>query len=269
MSTAARIGALVPIRLASERLPGKALLPLEGRPVVTHLIDRLAATRSIAREHIVICTTTDATDDALVPVVTPYGARVYRGSRDDIIDRLQSAAAEYRFDAVIQADGDDPCVDPDYMDRCMDRLLADEALGAVSTEGLPLGIGTKAIRASALDAVCAAHLTTRNDTGFGYYFTRTELCRSTRIGPVSDAHRHETARFTLDYEEDYVFFQALFRELYRDGEVFSLTDALALLERRPELVAINTGRSQEYWQRTAALTHLEYQWNGRTVRVEP
>ena len=38
-----KIGALIPVRLASERLPGKALLPLGGRPVIAHLLERVFA----------------------------------------------------------------------------------------------------------------------------------------------------------------------------------------------------------------------------------
>ena len=35
-----KIGALIPIRLSSERLPGKALKLIQGRPAVKHLLDR-------------------------------------------------------------------------------------------------------------------------------------------------------------------------------------------------------------------------------------
>ena len=42
-----KIGALIPIRMASERLPGKALKLICDRPVCYHLLDRVVVSRHI------------------------------------------------------------------------------------------------------------------------------------------------------------------------------------------------------------------------------
>ena len=87
-----KIGALIPARLSSERLPGKHLKASAGKPMIHHLIDRLAACRHIQDTgDIVVCTTEDPSDDPLVPVVEEYGASVFRGSRDDIILLLSTS----------------------------------------------------------------------------------------------------------------------------------------------------------------------------------
>jgi spore coat polysaccharide biosynthesis protein SpsF len=262
------IGALIPVRLASERLPGKALLPIAGRPVIAHLLDRLFASRYLTPDRVVVCTTEEDSDDPLVPVVEAMGAKVFRGSRDDIIDRFYQAVQVFGFDAVIQADGDDPCTDTLYMDLCMDRLVIDESLDIVVTEGLPLGLGSKAIRTSAIQTVWEHYLTERNDTGFILYFTRTGLCKKDTVYPISPDHQHETARLTLDYPEDLAFLRALFQELYTEGEVFGVEQIMSLLRRRPDLLAINSGLDEHYWQRTRERAKLEYQIAGRTYRVE-
>ena len=263
-----KVGALIPIRLASERLPGKALLPVAGRPIVTHLLDRLFASRHLEPDRVVVCTTTDASDDPLVPVVEGAGARVFRGSRDDIIDRFHGAVRSFGFEAVIQVDGDDPCADPGYMDLCMDRLLADDSLGIVTAEGLPFGMASKAFRASALETVWAHHTSERNDTGFMYYFTRTGLCRTDAVTARSPEHVLEGARLTLDYPEDYAFFQALFDALHAEGRVFGVGEVVSLLRGRPDIVAINAGLDAGYWERTRQLAKIEYRVGNRTYTVE-
>ena len=262
-----KIGALVPVRLASERMPGKALMPIMGRPAILHLLDRLFASRYLSPGEVILCTTTDRTDDPLESVVESVGARVFRGSRDDIIDRFHAAVAKFGFDAVIQADGDDPCSDPTYMDLCMDRLLAEPELGIVLTEGLPLGLGSKAIRASAMRTVWSNHLTEQNDTGFIYYFTRTGMCRVARIKPLRPGHVHETARLTLDYPEDLTFFEALFGELYKERTVFGIDAIVSLLNDRPELVEINSSVNEKYWKRTHQLAQLEYRMEDRVLKI--
>ena len=263
-----RIGALVPVRLGSERLPGKALLPIADRPVIAHLLDRVLASRHLSPDRVVVCTTREASDDPLVEAVRGTGAQVFRGSRDNILDRFAGAVEAFGFDAVVEADGDDPCVDPGYMDRCLDALLADESLGVVTVQGLPLGLSSNALRASALRTVREHCLTEQNDTGFMYYFTRTGLCRHATLSPVSEAHRHDAARLTLDYPEDLDFLRALFGELYVPGEVFGVEAIVGLLRRRPDLLAINEGLNERFWERTREKAKLEYRRDGVVRRIE-
>jgi spore coat polysaccharide biosynthesis protein SpsF len=262
-----KIGALVPVRLASQRMPGKALMPIMGRAAILHLLDRLLASKYLEPQNVVLCTTTDSSDDPLEPVAESVGARVFRGSRDNIIDRFHAAVDEFAFDAVIQADGDDPCSDTTYMDLCMDHLLADPGLDIVLTEGLPLGLGSKAIRASAIRTVWSNHLTQQNDTGFIYFFTRTGLCRAVRIKPLKAEHIHEKARLTLDYPQDLTFFEALFKELYKEGALFGIQEIVSLLRRRPELLELNSMVDEEYWKRTHQLAQLEYRMDGKTLKI--
>jgi spore coat polysaccharide biosynthesis protein SpsF len=262
-----KIGALVPVRLSSQRMPGKALMPIMGRPAILHLLDRLFASRHLKPHDVILCTTTDQSDDPLLSIAESVGARVFRGSRDNIIDRFNSAVAAFGFDALIQADGDDPCSDTTYMDLCMDRLLADPELGIVLTEGLPLGLGSKAIRASAIRTVWNHHLTQQNDTGFIYYFTRTGLCRMDRVKPLGPEHVHGKARLTLDYPEDLAFFEALFMALYQKETTFGIEEIVSLLNRRPELLEINSMVDEDYWKRTHQLAQLEYQMDGKTFKI--
>ena len=162
--------------------------------------------------------------DRLTDMILVGGANVYPAEVEAALEqhpRVRSSAViglpdddlGQSIHAIVEADGDDPCVDPGYMDRCMDALLEDKSLGLVTVQGLPLGLASNAIRASALRTVREHCLTEQNDTGFIYYFTRTGLCRHAALSPISEAHRHETARLTLDYAEDLEFFRALFDEL--------------------------------------------------------
>jgi spore coat polysaccharide biosynthesis protein SpsF len=263
-----RVGALIPIRLSSERLPRKALAPVAGLPLVAHLIGQIRASRHVDPSLIVVCTTTDPADDDLVTAVEAAGGRVFRGDRDDLVDRLASACAAFDLEIALQVDGDDPLADPGYMDRAIQVLLDDAATDVAVVDGLPLGIASKAIRRRAFTAVRRAYRTRRNDTGFGYFFTRTGLCKVAHLTAAAE-DMHAGARLTLDYPEDLEFFRALIEALHRPGQPIVLQDVLALLRDRPELLDLNAWRSEEYWQRTAELTSLEFEDpDGQVRRVE-
>ncbi|MDJ0949932.1 MAG: hypothetical protein QNJ94_13525 [Alphaproteobacteria bacterium] len=262
-----KIGALIPARLASERLPGKALKEICGRPAIYHLLDRVCACRHIAdRRDVVVCTTEQPSDDPLVPVIEDYGCAVFRGSTDDIIDRFHAAMQSFAFDAVVQADGDDPLSATEYMDLTMDRLLAEPALDIVTCTGLPLGTATKSFTRAAMDKVRAGYRSERNDTGFIYFFTKTGLCRQAHVRPTSPDHVHDEARLTLDYEPDFELFRRIFEALYRPGEIFSLAQVVRFLRANPHLVDINRHVEAEYWRRTAEKAKLAYRASNGSIR---
>ncbi len=254
-----KIGAIIPIRLASERLPGKALADICGRSVVAHLLDRVAASRYIKdRKDVVVCTTTAASDDPLEAAVKAEGCSVFRGSIDDIIKRFGDTIEAFGFDAVIQADGDDPLSATECMDATTEALLADPSLDIVTMRGLPLGCATKTFTRKAMQKVLAAYRTERNDTGFIYFFTKSGLCKHLDLENTRAEWRQDTARLTLDYEADLALFRAIFEALYKPGQVFGLADAVAFLNAHPDLVASNLDVQEEYWARTAEKAKLSF-----------
>jgi spore coat polysaccharide biosynthesis protein SpsF len=252
------IGALIPMRLTSERLPGKALKLINGRPIVHHLLDRAAACRYLTPERIVVCTTNDPEDDQLVKVVEDYGAAIFRGARDDIIKRFNDAMVHFDFDAVVQIDGDDPLTDPLYMDLTMERLLSDPNLGIVCSEGLPLGVNCKSFSRAAMAAVMASYRAGLNDTGFIYYFTKTGLVNQAMVAATTPDHVLDEARLTLDYDVDLELFRRIFEALEPEGHMCTLKEVVQYLRQNPEVLRINHGLDEEYWQRTRDKAQLSY-----------
>ncbi len=264
-----KIGALIPIRLSSERLPKKALKVIKGKPVVQHLLERAFASKHLERENVIVCTTTEKSDDALASIVEGTGARIYRGSTNDIIDRFWNAIKHYDFDAVIEIDGDDICADTLYMDYCLDELINDDSLDLVICNNLPLGLGTKAIRKSAFEKILDIYKTEHNDTGFMYFFTKTGYCKVKWLEPFDKNHIHKTVRFTLDYIEDFQFFEAVFDALYEENKIFGIDDIVNILVQKPELIDINSFLNEEYMVRTKELMKLKYKdKNGNLKELE-
>lgn len=229
-----RVGFLLTARLKSARLPRKILLELAGRPAIAHLLDRVKRARRIGT--IVVCTSTNAQDDPLEALAAQEGVQCYRGSEGDVLLRLCEAAAAYGLDYAANITADCPLVDPTHIDWIVE---GGEATGAdlITASQLPTGQGPNGIKVTALARLCEVKAETETEV-WGEYFTRSGLFHTVDL-EVPPAWRHQTLKTSLDYPEDYEFLQAVFRELYVPGEVFSLQDVLALVARRPELVAIN------------------------------
>ncbi|MDE3155852.1 MAG: NTP transferase domain-containing protein [Acidobacteriota bacterium] len=139
-------------RMASQRLPGKALARLAGDTLIGHCLRRLTAA---AVAPVVLATTVGPEDDALAAEALRYGVRTIRGPREDVLRRFAQVARETGATYVVRATGDDPAIDVEGPARLLEDLRRSGA-DYCCERGLPHGAAVEAVRADALlDA--AAH----------------------------------------------------------------------------------------------------------------
>lgn len=228
-------------RVKSSRLPRKALLKIGGKTTIGHLIER--AKRAVRPQLVVMCTSTNPQDLVLAELAVKHGIRFFRGSEDDKLDRYLKAAEKYRLDFIVTVDGDDILCDPELIDKTVEHFLKTEA-DFIAWNGLPLGAACAGIKVEALRLVC--ELKAEADTEvWGGYFTETGLFKIEQI-EAEEALRRPEVRMTLDYPEDFRFFERIFAELGAGCRFFSLREILALLERKPEIIEINRGVQAAY-----------------------
>ena len=131
-------GIIVAARTNSSRLPGKALLPLGGMPMILFLLERL---KGLRRARAVFATTELASDDRLADTVAAAGVPVFRGSADDLVARYDVAAARFGFDTVGRVTGDCPFVNAEMVDDCLDQAGAFDDFDLATTKGtFPVGL---------------------------------------------------------------------------------------------------------------------------------
>ena len=149
------IGVIVSARTSSTRLPGKALLPLDGVPLIVFLLRRL---KSPSRtHHLVLATTELATDDELAAIVEAEGISVYRGDADNLIARHVSIAEKFNFDTLVRITGDCPFVDADVLGSCLDMCSALDPFDLATTKGhFPVGIDLEIFSSAALKIISSS-----------------------------------------------------------------------------------------------------------------
>ena len=147
-----RTGIVLLARMASTRLPGKALLPIGGRTLIEHCLQRLIAS-GVGR--VVLATTTRPDDDVLATIARGYGALVTRGDADDVLGRTWQAAQEFELDVILRATGDNPAVDIQTPGRVV-AALRDSGADYAIEEGLPYGTAVEGFTAAALEYAAGA-----------------------------------------------------------------------------------------------------------------
>lgn len=121
MSSRPRTVALIPARLESTRLPGKALLDIHGLPMVVHVYKRCLLAKLLDDVFV-------ATDNEQIrAAVEAYGGKVIMTSANHQTgtDRIAEAAAELEAEIVVNVQGDEALVNPDYIDKVVEVLQND------------------------------------------------------------------------------------------------------------------------------------------------
>lgn len=140
-------------RMASRRLPGKALALIGDRSILRRCIDRLSLASPIP---VVVATTCSAEDDALEAEARRAGVLVVRGATDDVLDRFLLVARITQATHIVRATADNPAVDIDGPERALSLLVSTGADHAIEC-GLPYGAAVEAVTVAALER--AASLT--------------------------------------------------------------------------------------------------------------
>ncbi|NPA61678.1 MAG: NTP transferase domain-containing protein [Epsilonproteobacteria bacterium] len=116
-----KIVASIQARLNSQRLPRKVLREIDGKPMLWHHIQRLKHSRLL--DNIVVATTTESVDDEIVDFCKKYGVDYYRGSEDDVLDRVASMVEDRGIDIHVECFGDSPLTDPHIVDEVVGYYL--------------------------------------------------------------------------------------------------------------------------------------------------
>ncbi len=140
-------------RMASCRLPGKALESLGPQSVLFHCLTRRLQQSRLGT--VVLATTNGAEDDLIEFEAARCGVTAYRGSTDDVLSRFAAVAAASGADYVVRALGSNPAVDATAVGRLLKALRAAGADYAVE-DGLPHGAEVEVMTAAALRR-CADH----------------------------------------------------------------------------------------------------------------
>jgi 3-deoxy-manno-octulosonate cytidylyltransferase (CMP-KDO synthetase) len=142
---------VVPARYGSTRLPGKALLPLAGKPLIQWVYER--ARRSGARQVIV------ATDDERIALAAHgFGAevRMTAATHASGTDRIAEVARHEGWgdtDIVVNVQGDEPLMPEALIDQVA-AVLAAHADSDIATLAVPLQSVSALLDTNVVKVVC-------------------------------------------------------------------------------------------------------------------
>lgn len=246
-----RVGAIIQARMGSTRLPGKSLELICGKSMLQHVVQRAQASKLV--EQVIIATTTSDQDDAIARFAEEQGLKYYRGSEQDVLDRMYRAAQEYSVRTVVRITADCPLLDRRVMDAVIEVYLAghydyvSNALRSTYPDGLDLEIFSfealeQAWREASLPSE-REHVTSYIQNS-GHF----------RLFNVESPVNLSRFKWSVDNAADLEFVRAVYDKLRNKGDIFGLDEVVSVLETHPELTSINKQsiRDEGYYKSIAS-----------------
>jgi spore coat polysaccharide biosynthesis protein SpsF len=237
-----KIVAVVQARMGSTRLPNKVLKDLGGASVLDRVLHRLRRSRLIA--YIVVATTVEPRDNALVEHCEQNAISVFRGSEEDVLDRYYRAARQTHADVVIRITSDCPLIDPEVTDATIQAFLDQQVdyCNNVRVRTYPRGLDTEVMTLKALErAWREAEKQYQREHVTPYIYENPSKFKLHAIENDVDYSHH---RWTLDTQEDLVLLQAIYT-CFGGRDDFSWREVLEVVEKDPSLADINRHITQK------------------------
>lgn len=258
-----KVVATIEARTGSSRLPKKVLKPILGEPMLARIIERVKRSRRI--DEVVVATTDRDEDGVIAELARHCGVSAYRGSENDILDRLAGAVTETGAEIHVSLTGDNPFIDPALIDDLVECLLEHDADYVATTHmqharfwqatrTFPTGISAQVVRA---DLVRRMHeeISAPAIRELGLYCIYDDPAQRFKLYPFEASGKYATwrqpaLRMTVDTMDDFLIAEKLYAALYPDNPAFSTQDAIRLLVNNPDLQQMNQHVEQRVGYKT-------------------
>lgn len=247
-----RVVAIVQARVSSVRFPRKVLAPVLGRPILGHLLERLALATRV--DEIVLAIPDSPANDALAEFAAAQGIPHQRGSEDDVLDRYYRAAERAAADVVVRITGDCPMVDPALVDRMVATLIDGDFDYAQTGRRYPDGFDVEVMTMAALQRANEHAFHPYDREHVTPYVARDPINRVTTVDHTEDL---SSERVTLDEPEDLEVIAGVFETFGHNH--FTFEEVAALMRDQPTLFAANRhvrlnegaamGTGEKLWRR--------------------
>lgn len=219
---------------------------INGQPIISYLIQRIKNEffQETSGNHleIFILTGEQKKNQKLVKLAEDYKISSYCGHNNNIPIRMNELVTNMDFDFIISVDGDDILCAPEGMRQVYNSIK--KGNNFIKTTSYPFGMNSmgmsKMFLKNSLDNF--KNIETRNvETGWGWVFDE-DKCMLIDGGYPKD----ERLRFTLDYLDDFIFFNKI---ILSDFDITSvktkiIIDHVIINRVYSENMYLNT----EYWK---------------------
>lgn len=238
--------AIIQARMGADRLPGKPLKEVLGKPLLGYQLERLKRARSL--NLIVVATTTNPRDQQIVEFCQKESTPFFRGSEEDVLDRYYHAAQKFSADIVVRLTADCPLIDPQLVDDAVSFYIAHypqyDYVANTLERTYPRGMDVEVFSFKSLkEAAEEASYPAEREHVTPFIIGHPERYKQGKLkGKKNESHH----RWTVDMPEDFELISLIIKSLWPQKPNFTLDDVLKKFEEHPEWIKINAHIQQKH-----------------------
>jgi len=201
MNSTGKTGGLIFSRFDSTRLPGKALLEINGREMLGRVIDR--AKKIPGLDGIVVATTDREVDDPIAEFASNENVGCFRGSLDDVAFRAFKACESFGFSKFVRICGDRPFFEPEVVVKLLTLFSATTDVATTSfPRTYPPGLTGEVVSFEALARVIEVSTSPEDREHVTRYFYQHAESFNIVSLPTPDGYNFDGVRLVVDDQED-------------------------------------------------------------------
>ena len=233
-----KIVAFLQARTDSSRLPKKVLKPILGTPMIIHQLNRISNSKLI--DKLLLLTSDESSDNELAKIVSENGYEVFRGSKDNVLERFYKCATTLNLDSndiIVRLTGDCPLHSPMIIDEIVDEFLnSDCDYMANCVEPIyPDGLDVEIFTFSALEKDYKnADKLSQKEHVTPYIRDSGEF----KVCHLEKEPIHNEWRLTVDEPNDFIVVEKIYHHFGRDN--FTFSELVEYLENNEDILKINS-----------------------------
>ena len=243
-----RTVAVIPARMGSGRLPGKVMTRLNGKPLLGYLLDRVENCKKI--DSIVVAIPETIENDCIQDYCLNRSVQVFRGSEEDVLDRVFQSLLWARAELGTLIFSDGPLIDPQVIDEAVDVFNSMGEYDWVGNDLIttwPSGMETEVFRVTALaDAALRCSDAEIREHSTLYIRKNPEKYKLYNLEAPKPYDRPDLS-FEVDVYEDLHVVSALINQ-FSNYPTIRLEDLIRFMDDHPELKEL-TSKVERRWKK--------------------
>jgi spore coat polysaccharide biosynthesis protein SpsF len=228
-------GIIIQARMGSTLLPGKVMKKIQGESLLAILLQRLKRVGNI--DVIIVATTDQSRDDAIVDCARQHAVECFRGDENHVLKRYYEAAKQFGLDVIIRITSDCPLADPNLIEDMLNAFLIEPEISYMSNalhRTFPRGFDAEVFSFSALERAFHNAKEAYQREHVTPYIMENEVTKN-----YTNNVDYSQFRVTVDTPEDFLLVTKIFEHLGGVHAGFVHSDVTKLLLKNSDLVEIN------------------------------
>ena len=226
--------ACLQVRLNSKRLPNKAMIELNNKPLFMHVIDRINCATKI--ERLIVCTSKNKQDLPIIDMCKKNNIECFAGDEDNVIKRYLDAVSKYSPDHILRVTGENACVSFEFMDQAIIEHLKKNSK-YTTTDDLPRGMRSEVIDFAFLKKLHENLVDPKMSEYMTWYLDRPDKWKVVKI-QMPENFKRKNYRVTVDTEKDLKVVKKVYDSLYK-GLPIKSSEIIEFLDVNQDVVMLN------------------------------